>query len=132
MNTQTPPKLSEIAKSQTSFGAVLRDVGIIFALSFVGGLVIGVAVGATRSDQVTMAVGCSNILFGIVGFTIAGCLARGNRWHHLAYVTLSVWLASLVNIPLGVTTFEHWFVFSPLLWIMMAIGGGISFIFKSR
>ncbi|MCX6544005.1 MAG: hypothetical protein NTV05_06270 [Acidobacteria bacterium] len=110
--------------------AVVRDVVIIYALTFLGGFVVGVAGG--QGPRGAVAIGLSNVLFGIVGFTISGCLARVKRWRHLTAVATVVWLASGANIFFGAGTVLTWILGIMPTGVVMAIGGGLSHLFVRR
>ena len=81
-------------------GPIIRDVVIIWALTFMGGFVAGVALGGLpgQAQRLAVAVGVSTWLFGTVGFTIAGCLAPPDRWRHIGFVALGVWIMSPLQI----------------------------------
>ena len=111
--------------------AVARDTAIVLGLTFLGGMVVGVAfgvMGAQGSEQMQIAIGFSNITFGVVAFTIAGCLARTNRFRHLFIVAAVSWIISLMNLLLGYTL-AQWLIGGVLFLIMVGIGGGLSFLF---
>ena len=77
----------------------------------IGGFVIGVASAEVSQNDLRfmIALGLSNILLGIVGFTIAGCLAPpGNRWRHLSLVAVGVWLSGLINVAFFGVTIPRW------------------------
>jgi len=107
--------------------AIVRDVIIIWIITGIGGFVIGIATAGSRLPILAIAV--SNILLGIVGFCISGCMIKDNRWKHLTIVALLVWLTSIVNTIFGPFSLSNWFFGIALLFVMMAIGGGLSFIF---
>src|SRR5436309_5634603 len=119
-------------------GAVLRDVAILWCLTGIGGFIVGAASGpegygsiATGlTERAQIAIGLSNLLLCTVGYAISGCLARGNRWQHLCYVTLGVWFSSLINVLFFGVTLAEFIWMLPLLGMTMVLGGGISFLFK--
>ncbi|MHB8901221.1 MAG: hypothetical protein ACYC6Y_20930 [Thermoguttaceae bacterium] len=108
--------------------ALVRDVAVIFFLTFLGGVVIGVA--SAGRDLPMAAVGVSNIIFMIVGFTISGCIVKVQRFRHMFHVALAVWLLGAFNILLvpGLGLVQ-WAAGLVGIMIMMLIGGGISLIF---
>jgi len=110
-------------------GPIIRDVAIIFLLTFIGGFVIGFA-GGGRTPRTMAAVAISNMSLGTVGFTISGCLAVGKRWNHLAFVALGVWLIGLMNIEIAGISFWQWVFSSIFVAIMMGLGGALSYAFK--
>jgi hypothetical protein len=69
------------------------------------------------------------MFWGVVGFTISGCLAKASRWRHLAVVALVFWLACAVNVVLDMTPITAWMAGSILILIMMGLGGGLSYLF---
>jgi hypothetical protein len=97
-----------------------------------GGLVAGVALGGSQTDpqRFMLAVTISNVLLGTVAFTIAGCLAPPGRWRHLGFVALGAWLTSLLNVVLFGVTIPQWIGGAIFMAIIMAVGGGISYVFK--
>jgi hypothetical protein len=108
--------------------AVIRDVIIIWILTGIGGLLIGIA---TAGSELPMAaIGISNIILGIVGFCISGCMTEENRWKHLCIVAIFVWLTSIINILIGPFALKNWMFTIFIIFIMMVIGGGISFLIK--
>lgn len=112
---------------------ILRDVGIVFGLTLLGGFVIGVATaGSPRGPMYVAAIAISNLLFSTVGFFIAGCLTIENRWKHLALVGLGVWLASLVNVVFVGTTIIQWIFASIFVAITMGIGGGAAALVRRK
>lgn len=109
--------------------ALFRDVIIIFLLTFLGGFVIGMAAAGTGGGIPRGAAAVSNIVFCIVGFTIAGCMAKTHRFRHLLHVAVGVWLLSFVNVLAFPTRLVHWLAGAIVIVITMLIGGGISVIF---
>ena len=112
--------------SNFRFGPILRDVAILWVLTGLGGFVAGFAQGAARF----WALAVSNLFFITVGFVISGCLAIGSRWKHLAYVALFTWLSCLINVFFGLIPLEHWFLSILFIPLFMALGGGLSYVFK--
>ena len=113
-------------KSKTNWFAVTRDAIIAFALTFLGGFVIGLS----RPDPsfYMLAIAASNLIFLSIGFVISGCLAKNERFKHLIKVALVVWALGLINILFGVQ-FKQWIFSIIFILVSMAIGGGISFLF---
>jgi hypothetical protein len=114
-------------------GPILRDVAILWVLTGLGGIVAGAAGPRQPAESVWTSTGValSNVLFSIVGFTISGCLAKGNRWKHLAYVALFAWCSGIVNVFFGLP-FESWLSGAVVLPLLMGIGGGLSYLIKRR
>lgn len=132
MDTSVPPPIvppPQPADQPVRVGPILRDIAIIVGLTFIGGFVIGLA-GSYRSPRGMLAIAASNILLGTVGFVISGCLAPGNRWRHLAYVGLGVWLFGLFNVLFLGFGIVQWFFGIILVALMMGVGGAISYAFK--
>jgi hypothetical protein len=131
METITPPPIVQPPppEQRTRPGAILRDVLIIVALTFIGGFVVGVA-APPRSSRGMLAIAASNLLLGTVGFAISGRLAVGSRWRHLAYVGLCVWLAGLLNVVFFGFSVDQWLVSIIAVALMMGLGGAISYVFK--
>ena len=111
-------------------GAVVRDVVIVLLLTGIGGFIIGVALRSPTpgTPQTLAAIGASNLLLSIIGFTISGVLARGARWRHLAIVATIVWLVSAVNVP--TVGLALWLAGAPLTAIIVAVGGALSYVFR--
>lgn len=119
-----------LATTGLRWAAVLRDVGIIWLLTAVGGLIVGIA--NPGDDALTIAAGLSNFIFGIIGFTVSGVLARGPRWRHLLAVAAGVWLTSFVNIFLLGIGLSELVAAIPFVLVIMAVGGGLSYLFRRR
>jgi uncharacterized membrane protein AbrB (regulator of aidB expression) len=115
-----------------SLAGVVRDVVIVWALTSAAGFVIGLAIAGspTPAPQLALVIALSNMIFGTVGFVISGCLARGDRWRHLAYVALGVWVTGLVNVVVLGATLRTWVLSALFVVVMMGLGGAISYVFK--
>ena len=124
---QPPPP----TRQPLRFGPIIRDVAIVWVLTALGGFVAGVA-GGSHSDpkRVQVALVVSNFFLGTVAFTISGCLAPQPRWNHLAYVALGAWLTSIINVIFFHVTVPQWMSSALFIGIVMALGGGISYLFK--
>jgi FtsH-binding integral membrane protein len=109
--------------------SVARDVGIVFVLTFLGGLVVGFTTSMAGAEVNVVAIALSNIVFGTVGFTISGCIVKSNRFKHLYQVALGVWLLSLINVAFGVVDIQQWLVSILSVLLMMGMGGGLSYLF---
>jgi hypothetical protein len=110
--------------------ALVRDTVIVLALTFVGGLIVGITLGdAARSQGALLAVGLSNILLSIVGFCISGALVKVDRFKHLFKVAIAVWLVSFINTLFSVVTITQWLGSSIVILISMGLGGGLSYLF---
>lgn len=126
-----PPPPSPPISSHRASGirAVVRDVAILTVLSMFGGVIAGVA-APYDSPAFQLAVGVSDSLMLLVGFVISGCLARGNRWRHLARVAVGVWLVGLNNLFFADFGFGRWLLSSIGVALMMGIGGAVSYLFR--
>lgn len=109
-----------------------RDAVITNVLANGATFIAGIAGAPLRSKRAYLLIALANVIFGIIGFTFAGCMTRKSRWRHLLVVAFMMWFLSLLNLyflfdPLA------WFFSFPWLLILMAIGGGIScFLTKTR
>jgi hypothetical protein len=110
-------------------GAIARDVVILWVLTFMGGFVVRVAGASPGTPLFMEALFVSNTIFSILGFTISGWLVGGRRWKHLLVVALLVWLTGLINLFFGFT-FIEWLGSIVALLVFMAIGGGLSYLFR--
>jgi len=125
-----PPPIESISPvTPLQWRSALRDVLVIFALSAIGGLIAGIAAGDIGTARFVLAAGVSNLLLCTVGFTISGCLVAHNRWRHLFHVAAGVWLVSAFNMFFGLS-FLQWLLSSIFIGILMALGGGLSTLFK--
>jgi hypothetical protein len=109
-----------------SWISIARDVAIVLFLTFIGGVIIGIAGGGNLSMA---ALAISNLLMGSIGFCIAGCLTRVDRWKHLLVVAVIVWIFGLVNVAFFHVTLIQWVFSAIAVLLMMAVGGGLSFLF---
>jgi FtsH-binding integral membrane protein len=107
---------------------VLRDVAIIFGLTLIGGVIVGVALDSEQNKTVALAV--STILFGIIGFCISGALIKVNRFNHLLKVAIGFWILGIVNVLFGKSTIIQWASSIIVILILMGIGGGLSYLFS--
>jgi len=122
--------LSKPTLKPLSLGAIARDVGIIFALTFAGGFIIG-ASGLRHAslDLYRMVDSISNVILIAIGFAIVGSLVVVDRWKHLLSVAIISWIASLVNCLFG-KTIEQWMAELPYILILMGIGGSVSYLIR--
>lgn len=119
-----------MARSPFKIWPTLRDAVIIFALQILGGVIADAATNGKDLDPSTVLtiVYLTKFLFGGIGFAISGCLAVGNRWHHLAYVACVVFG---FGIGWEGVSLQHCVGVAALAFVNMLIGGGISFMIKS-
>jgi flagellar basal body-associated protein FliL len=111
---------------------VLRDVIIVTVLTGLGGFIVGFASTEHNSPLYIYSLALSNSLFCIIGLTISGCLAVGNRWRHLAIVAAIVWVVSIFNVIFFRVTIIQWAASAIAVAIFALIGGGISLLFKRK
>ena len=135
MDTTTPPPIVQqppLTNQGLRVALIIRDVVIVWVLTAMGGFVAGVATGGPERDVqlYLLAIMASNLLFGTIAFTIAGCLAPPGRWRHLSFVALGVWLTSLVNVVFFAVTIPQWIGGAIFTAILMGLGGAISYAFK--
>ena len=108
--------------------AIARDVAIVYGLTFLAGVVIGLS-GAEFGERYRLAVAAANIIFSIVGFAIAGTIVKVDRFHHLFQVAIGVWLLGLINVLISRTTLVQWLFSFVMIMVTMGVGGTISFLF---
>ncbi|MFH2045032.1 MAG: hypothetical protein ABIK92_07785 [Pseudomonadota bacterium] len=120
------------------WAAVVRDTIMFIVIAIIGFLAVPFIFGPNPSRPVLL---IFNILLGVIAFCISGCLIEYNRWKHLnkVAVTLSI-IISIVIVITFLTPFRYNFnlisliVFNILIsvaavYIMMALGGSLSFVF---
>lgn len=132
MDTPTPPPTAQPpppTEQHFRVGPLIRDVVIIVALTSIGSFVIGL-VARLGLPLGMVALAASNLLLGTVGFVISGCLAVGNRWRHLAYVAVGVWLAAFTNVLFFGFAIVEWLFGVIAVALMMGLGGAISYVFN--
>jgi hypothetical protein len=120
---QPPP-----IERKVSIGPIIRDTAIVVVLRTVGGFIY--LAGPFGTQRGILAAVASNSLLGTIGFVISGCLSRGNRWRHLGFVALGVWLFNLVSVAVREITIPQWIFGSITIAMMMAIGGALSYMFR--
>jgi hypothetical protein len=113
--------------SKIRWGAVLRDVVIIWILTALAGFVVGFTSPPEANRMMGYAL--ANLIFGSVGFTISGCMAKIGRWKHLLVVAIGVWIVGLINIFIVPINLTQWFFGFIFIVFIMAIGGGLSYLF---
>lgn len=115
-----------------SFGAIVRDVGIVFALMLTGGFLIGLSGIISNPSLYKVLTQVSNLFSLVIGFTIVGGLVGANRWKHLFTVAALIWALNVVNFWLITFTIKEWFLQLPLILFLMGIGGALSYCFRRR
>jgi hypothetical protein len=101
----------------SGFISILRDVVLVVALIVMG--------GPPQSSGLT----AGSLLLGGVGFLISGRMSTRNRWRHLTYVTLGVWLTGLIKVLFMRVGFSQWLLHIFPLLVMVACGGALSYVF---
>jgi hypothetical protein len=112
-------------------GRIIADIGIIFGLTFLGGFVVGFVSAFSYGVSAPMlALGASNLVLGTIGFILSGMRApAGNRWPHLLWVALGVWILGLINVLFGLNI-GAWIASAAGVAMTMGIGGAISMAIK--
>lgn len=101
---------------------VARDVLIIFALTFVGGFIVGFSSAISGNTTSAAYLGLSNIIFGTLGFAISYLWTTTGRVNHLLAVAGGTWVLSFVNVLFGFGTVGTWiFALIPVL-LMAGLG----------
>jgi hypothetical protein len=115
-------------------GAVLRDVVIVFLLSGIGGVIVGIASAGQPLDspESILALAASSFIFSTIGFTISGCLSPSRRGSQLALVGIGVWRAGLINVALFGISIDQWAVGAIFLVFVMILGGILSALIRPR
>ena len=107
-------------------GVIVVDIMIIFGLTFIGGFVVAVVASSYENGVPVLALAVSSLVMASLGFFVSGLRAPpGNRWPHLLWVALGVWLTGLVNVLFGVSI-AAWAVSILFVAAAMGIGGAIS------
>lgn len=113
---------------------VLRDIAILWTLSFVGAMLVSLldsAAFANRADPFKLMVTANQAAF-LVGFTISASLGRRSRPRRLCHATvvaLGIWLAGLLNVFLfRVAELKPWFQSIVLILFLMLMGVGLSLL----
>jgi hypothetical protein len=112
----------------TSWKEPLRDAAIIFALTIVGGFVLGFSAIKVIPENAII-YSAMTMFMGILAFTIIGCTTKHRRVEYLPAVAFVLWLLNLINVPLGFLTFGGWIYTIIGIAIWALIGGALSFIF---
>lgn len=112
-------------------GPVIRDFLIVLGLQAIGSFIVSVSAGESPRDGTT---GVSCLLFGTVGFAISGCLATGKRWEHLRKVAILTMCAYFVlaRTFLGDSSINRYLTSALAAFLIMWLGGALSYLFKRR
>jgi len=68
------------------------------------------------------------ILLGALGFCIAGCLTKVDRFKHLGMVFLGAWVTGLINVTIG-QPLSTWLASSVSVAYMAILGGWLACVF---
>lgn len=120
----TPTQPVHVRGEAIRWSSVWRDVGIVWALTLLGGFVVGLGGGTGMRRQLAGA--ASGLIFSTLAFTIVGALARANRFRQLLIVGAAAWITSIINVLLGVSTVLAWFMTILPLLLAMSVGAGLS------
>lgn len=119
----------------TNWKLLARDVLIVFALMNLGGLLVGFTTGillgpdAIYGPKAQAALAFSNVVCGILAFSIIGTLKRVDRFKHLLAVAAINWLLALPNLLFLPFTLKYVLAAPAYLLIAMVFGLGLSFLF---
>ncbi len=105
---------------------VLRDAAIVYGLTFAAAL--GTALLGVNLQSNPSTAYMTNLLAGVLGFTVAGICRTRNRTEHLAWVAATVWVFNLPNIALGIQTSTSWIRSGLTLILMATLGGTLAMI----
>lgn len=105
---------------------VVRDTAIVYGLTFAAGLAMAAA-GITIENNSSTAY-LSNLLSGVLGFTLVGARLSVNRAEHLAWVAATLWTFNLSNIALGLQTSSAWIHSGLTILLMASLGGSLAMI----
>ena len=105
---------------------VLRDVVIVWLLTFTGGIVAARVGTGPKGPVLVM----SNLITGVIAFTFIGCLTPVRRFRHLIVVAFAAWLSGLLNVVVFHNPVAAWMVSIVYLTIVMVVGGLLLYLFK--
>jgi len=132
--SQTNPPQKKKRSDDLVTGPVIRDLLIVLGLQGGGIGIVSFFAGYAGESPPIGTTGTIGLFLGTVGFAISGSLATGNRWEHLVKV------ASLTTFAYVILsgTFLQDYSFGRLLmnvavaFLMMGLGGALSYLFKRR
>lgn len=104
---------------------VLRDVVIVWLLTFTGGVVAARVGTGPKAPVLVM----SNLITGVIAFTFIGCLTPVRRFRHLVVVAFAAWLSGLLNVLLFGNPIAAWIVSLVYLSLVMIAGGLLLYLF---
>ncbi len=99
---------------------------IVFALTIIGGFVVGMIAGLIGGPAPLMWLAVSNLVFASAGFAYSAYQTHEKRWAHIAAVALVLWLFSLINPLLGFASFLEWLLSLLAILVFMVVGGGVA------
>jgi len=128
LSYETPPRV--LPREHLRAWPVIRDAAIIYAITFVVGfLIVLLAVPHLSPTSSSLLAGLCNLAFAGVGFAFSGCRApRGNRWAHLGWVAVLIWLSGLVEAIVSKDWLIPWLLSFVPIGISMGVGGLISML----
>jgi hypothetical protein len=124
---------------------VIRDIVVILVVPPMGGAFELYVTAPLLGNGFLRAIVpfASGLFLMTFGFTLSACLARGNRWHHIMFVAMGVWLlGELQSFLLDSSIFAGTKYHSHpqrgidlLFWLACVIfvalvGGALSYLFK--
>ena len=118
--------VSAASRASIRWRDVVRDVAIVWLLTFTGG-VVAARVGTGPKAPVLVA---SNLITGVIAFTFIGYLTPVRRFRHLLVVAFAAWLSGLLNVLFFGNPVSSWIVSLVYLTIVMMAGGLLSYLFK--
>lgn len=113
---------------------VLRDTAIVWAITFFGGLVVGVVLllPAFQGQRVVLAAK-ANMITAPLAFTLIGCLgrrAKPDRLLHLGLAGVGIWLIGFTNVFIFPwATVIAWITSAVPIAVYVVVGGGLSLLF---
>lgn len=120
------------------WAAVVRDTIMFILIAIIGFLAVPVVFGPDPSRYV---IDAWSVFVGTIAFCISGCLTEENRWKHLNKVAIVLCIINAVNVAITMLIpfrndlkLTGLIIFNILIgvagiYIMMALGGGLSFVF---
>jgi hypothetical protein len=132
LDYRTPPPPAAAGAEHLQPRAIALDIGLIFCLTLVGGFAAGLfSAAAALPVPLIVAAGIANTFFCTAGFTLSGCRApAGNRWPHLAWVALGVWITGLFNVVIFGTPWITWSLSAIAIAVFAGLGGVFSMLLK--
>ncbi|MBU1053032.1 MAG: hypothetical protein KKC46_04280 [Proteobacteria bacterium] len=120
------------------WAAVVRDTIMFIVIAIIGFLAVPVVFGPEPSRYV---IDAWSIFVGTIAFCISACMIKDNRWKHINKVAIAICIINAVNVAITMLVpfrddlkLTGLIIFNILIgvagvYIMMALGGGLSFVF---